>query len=245
MQLAVLIVAIIAIGGLLGGTVAYFLDPSGDDQESERRRRPLLRAVVLGLAGSFTAALVLRLLPGGLGEDIFDANKLSSGSPALWDLLALFAFCIVLATFAPRALNWLSDRIFGLSRNEAPRQRLRRAAADTGPLPAPAAKQEPKLEVDRSSKPPAAVCNPGASAAGSVLTEQELRVLQSAAMLTQRTATGIARDAKVPVSQIGELLDTLADKGFVTLGTSARTGGVRWRLTAAGVAQVNAARKRG
>jgi predicted transcriptional regulator len=75
------------------------------------------------------------------------------------------------------------------------------------------------------------------------LTSDEARTLQVSMYLTKRTATGIAQDAGIPRSKIGEILDHLAEKGLVQRTVSDRTGGARWAITKQGTALLNSADK--
>ena len=52
--------------------------------------------------------------------------------------------------------------------------------------------------------------------------------------------SGSADPPDLPRSQIGELLDSMADKGLVAITQSPTTKGARWKITAKGIAALRA-----
>lgn len=118
---------------------------------------------------------------------------------------------------------------------------LPEAAAKTLPR-VPAASPDPGAPSEPDSAAPeepdaAAGEAPGVvAAAASSLSANERRVLKSLTLMSRRTATGIAEDSGIPRMRIGELLDSLAEKGLIIPTVSPVTGGARWQITSRGAA---------
>ena len=72
-----------------------------------------------------------------------------------------------------------------------------------------------------------------------ILQPQEQDALRKMMNVTFRTATGLSRDIGMPRNQIGEVLNSLVEKGLVERTISPNTLGPRWKITRSGVRVLN------
>jgi DNA-binding MarR family transcriptional regulator/branched-subunit amino acid transport protein len=220
-----LIIVGILVGGMAGGTANFLsIEPSEDKPQTLER---WLRFVAVGIVAAATVPLFLSI------TDSTIVNELSSDTDISTNFFIFLGVCIV-AAFASRAfLESLSKKLIeGIENAEAKAIAAQQSAETATEL---AEEVGDLVEGGETSKelpqPVATQLMP--------LTPDEKKVLNATAKLTMRTASGIAKDARLERGATLAILDSLADKGLVELSTSPRTGSPRHRVTPSGVSVVN------
>jgi hypothetical protein len=239
------IIAIIFLGGVFGGWGATVLS-KGTAEEGE----PKLRFFILGVIASACVPLFLSLVQSGIIDEIM-SNRAGNRAESY---LIFAGLCLVAALTARNFLDSLSKRVLrdldkvndkadeALRKSETADNKATRAEQTTEVV-AEALDEQAAEPVVRSKG-----IDPGDTGLESAfvgappaVNATERQVLQSLTHMTFRTATGVAKDVGVPRSQIGELLDSLAERGLAAPAKSPTTNGARWKITAAGLAALGAA----
>ena len=235
-----LLVAAILFGGIGGAAANFFLVAQPDNEP--RNCQTFLRLAVGGIFVAFTVPLFLSLAQSTLVQQILSPPQ---GHNGISELFIFVGFCIAVSFSARAFMTNLSSRIL------ADLAKTKEDAAKTKELAKKASEKVEHVEeaigetLDRATGDAAErpIVKSGASFQGVTpsisLTAEELKTLQATGRLTMRTATGVAKDAGIPRSQVGEILDELISKSLVEKTSSPNTGGLRHRLTPLGVAVLN------
>jgi len=236
------VAAIIVVAGLLGGAAAYLTEPVVDQAAAEPRRRALYRSLLLGILAAACVPLFLSLVQSGLMASIFAPPATPPRPPAFEDYLIFTGLCVIAAISSRRFLDSVSRQIL----RQAERANERASQAELQSAAAAARVDRVEEAVERTAEvvddqragpmPMAANANVVADAAKPYLSEGDRAVLQAMTKHTLRTATGIAEDAGIPKTRIGETLDILAERELIMPAISPTTRGKRWRLTPQGMA---------
>ncbi|HEY0026642.1 MAG TPA: YEATS-associated helix-containing protein [Allosphingosinicella sp.] len=248
------IIAIIVLGGLIGGWGAHLLTvgvpaPAGGEHPSK------LRFFILGVIAAACVPLFLSLVQSGIVAEMM-SNRQGKRAESCFIFAGL---CLVAALTARNFLDSLSKRVLrDLEKLGDEVQDTKRiaAAADAKAEVAEqkadgadekveavaevvdareAEAQEAPLARDQGDDEPILEGAYGAPASAS-LNDTERQVLNALGQMKLRAATGVAKDAGIPISRIGEMLDGLAERGLAAPTTSPTTGGKRWKITRAGAA---------
>jgi YEATS-Like-Associating Three TM/Sugar-specific transcriptional regulator TrmB len=226
-----IVLMIIAIGGAIGGFAAYLTAPK-DAEKKEGDTNSLGRYMLLGLMASGCVPLFLSLVQSDLVKGLFGTGR----SLPFEKYLVFLGLCLIAAFSARTFLESVSRRVLRDLENvkekqENIAQQVQEAveiADETRAKPIDATRQAAAVaQVDSADLP-------GTN-------ELERRALGAMTKTTFRTATGIAIDVGIPRSQIGEVLDSLADKGLIVLTQSPTTKGARWKIAPQGIAALNQA----
>jgi hypothetical protein len=237
---------IMLLAGVIGGFAAYLTDdqdPAATGGTVVPKQR--LRFLMLGLVASACVPLFLSLVRSEIMTSILtnsDGNRLES-------FLAFAGFCLLAAFLGRRFIDTLSERVLQQVREarvEAKRAGEKAEAADekAGRAQDKAEDaQEAALEVadERAAEPVAADklalrADVQLSDAAVDLTDDERSVLKALTRLSFRTATGAAVDAGIARHNVGEILDSLVEKGLAEMAPSPTTKRIRWTITPAGIA---------
>jgi outer membrane murein-binding lipoprotein Lpp len=255
MMTAFVFASIIAIAGGLGGLANYLLLTTADDVGSRYRAfdsdgiRRALRFAVAGAITAFIVPLFLSLAQSSLVKSIFDSKDRSL---ELTDIFIFIGFCIVAGFASRRFMDTLTNNVLQLQqavkkldgkaeaaeeKAEAAEKKADEALASTEltdesidvTARAAGVSKEPVASIPEASAPSAE-----ATAIAAELGNQERAALQAMGVLSKRTRTGIARDAKISRNKIGDVIKGLIDRGILEATTSANTGGNRVALTPLG-----------
>ena len=250
------IIAIIVFGGLIGGWGAHLLTV-GLPAQTGGEHPSKLRFFILGVIAAACVPLFLSLVQSGIITEIM-FNRLNNRAESY---LIFAGLCLVAALTARNFLDSLSKRVLrdleklgdevkdtkrvavaadakaevAGQKAEGAHEKVeavaevvdaREAEGQEAPLAGGQGDDEPILE--------------GAYGAPTTapLNDTERQVLNALTQMKLRTATGVAKDAGIPVSQIGELLDGLAERRLAAHTISPTTGGARWKITQAGAASL-------
>jgi predicted transcriptional regulator len=242
------LIILIALAGGAGGMANYLL--LSPPVAEKRNLYGALRFVASGAVAAFVVPLFLSLAQSSLVKNIFDYP---GAGQAYSEILIFIGFCVV-AGFASRAfMDTMTNKMMQMQREvkkveeevrevdkkaveaiELNEETADRVAEAKGTTEQPA---EAPRSVDRPSAPPVSAT---AQSLAKKLSPQERDVLTAMSRYTKRTQTGVARDARVPRNQVGEIVDVLRDQGVVRFTTSANTGGPRVQLTELGTQVLNA-----
>jgi YLATT-like protein len=254
----VILGTIIVLAGFFGGFAAYLTDPASARKSGEARsRRALMRFIVLGIIASACVPLFLSLIQSGLVGKIFSGvpgQRTGSSRQPFEEYLTFVGLCLLAAISARRFLDSLSRQILKRIDNLDEQaslvdQRVRQTEQKAQNAEATAQTAAEVVDEQDATEQPLGV-GPGLEAdadAAPALSaaeippvgDEERSALKSLANLSFRTATGIARDIGMPRNQIGELLESLAEKNLITREISPKTGVLRWRITPLGGAALS------
>lgn len=222
----IVIVAVIVGTGWLGGLGARMI--AGEAPAAAAEPPPSKwRFTILGIIAAACVPLFLSLVQSGLIEEILSNRN----GDRVESYLIFAGLCLVAAISARTFLDSLSKRVLrDLDRKVEQANQKAEDAKETaldmaeeqlaGP---PQERAVPEsLAIDASALP--------------AVEDTERRALHAMTKLSFRTATGIAIDSGMPINQIGEVLDSLAMKGLVSLEPSPTTKRPRWTLTPVGMA---------
>lgn len=257
-----LILFILAVGGILGGMAAFLSRPTFEGKSvrgslNTDRLAPLSSYLLLGLAAAGCVPLFLSLLKSGLVNQI-----LSNGHDNLAreNCLILLGLAVIFGYSSRQFLRSISDQLLRrIEQTQRTAEEATERAADakviatevaleiegadeerttrSGRVDLRTAAPAPLPDLEPSHEPDA---GDGERHGGPKLDPLERKVLKSLTLMSRRTATGIAEDSGISRMRIGELLDSLADKGLVVPTVSPKTGGARWQITPAGAARLAA-----
>jgi hypothetical protein len=241
------IIAIIVFGGLIGGWGAHLLTV-GLPAQTGGEHPSKLRFFILGVIAAACVPLFLSLVQSGIITEIM-FNRLNNRAESY---LIFAGLCLVAALTARNFLDSLSKRVLrdleklgdevqdskriaaaADAKAEVAEQKAeevaevideREAEVQDAPLAGAQGEDEPILE--------GTYFNPATAS----LSDKERQVLSALTQMTFRTATGVAKDVGMARSQIGELLDSLAERRLAAPTVSPTTRGARWKITRAGVA---------
>ena len=238
----ILVIALIILAaGLLGGWAGYLADAPGGLSAGQDERTRVKRHLVLGLVAAWSVPLFLSVLQSALLKDIFSPRKENGVEVVpVVEYLIFAGFCLIAALSSRAFLDNLAKSVI----RDVQDLKQHARAANSRIEDNTARVELVEESVDRD------LGQPGAAAMETVvrdlegqavpdLVESERNALRAMARMTFRTATGIGKDIGVPRSQVGEILDALADRKLVERTTSPTTGGPRWRITPLGIYALN------
>lgn len=233
---AVLIIAaIIVVCGLVGGYAAFMseekADPDGADVIPSA-----LRFLLLGIVAAACVPLFLSLVR----SEVVTVILTNRSGQRLESYLVFIGLCLIAAFSSRRFIESVSQRILQQVEKAGAKAERAERKADAAQETALEIADERSAEVQAprtsiESMPTELVSIPG-------LGEHEARALLALRKMSYRTATGVAADVGMPRGQISEVLDGLAAKGFAAVTQSPTTKGLRWKITAQGIEEINAAR---
>ena len=236
------VASIIAAAGLIGGYAAFLAEDRrlvADEGDGAPRR---LRFLILGVVAAACVPLFLSLVR----SDVINVIISDRNGGRLESLLVFIGLCLIAAFSARAFIDSLTKQALQrltvkVDRAEAKAETAREVAS--GAIAEMEALDGGGAEIDPVDGAEAhAEAAPLPAEGVPPVDELEWRVLRALTKSPLRTATGTAADAGIPTSRIGELLASLADKGLAAATRSARSGGVRWKITPAGIAALQAPR---
>jgi DNA-binding MarR family transcriptional regulator len=251
------LLSLIAVAGGAGGLAHYLLLslPSGE----KRNLFGALRFLVAGGITAYVVPLFLSLAQSSLVKGIIDFN---GPGQAYSDILIFIGFCVV-AGFASRAfMDTMTKKLMQMQHKLRQVDEVAVEAIDEARAAGEKAVEAIELTEENADRvaevvgekarpregwrsvtdePARQAPSPGAKAIASGLSSEELRVLRALMRYSERTQTGVARDARVPRNQVGEILENLGKMGLVQFTFSANTRGLRVRATPLGPDVLNAA----
>lgn len=212
--------------GGLGGFAAWLLSPGLEDQDKGIRYKAF-GYIAVGMIASILVPLFLSMAQSELIKE-------QGGFKNLADAFIFAGFCIVagfsarafMTTISEKVLNEMQRKVQDADQRAEQMQEEFDELRDNVRPDAPA--PDPKLPEDETQSLVEA------------LDSTEKRVLRSTGTLTMRTASGIARDAEVPKTQVSKIVEELIAKDLAERTTSPSTGDLRFKVTPKGVAVLNA-----
>ncbi len=252
----------VALSGAAGGLANHLILPLAANETRNISR--LVRFIFAGAIVAFTVPLVLSLAQSSLTKTILE-HKSGQGNLeyAYVELLILAGLCIIAAFASRRFMETLTDRVLDQVQQADKRARKAQQTAVGADKKAEEAVEKAELSeegVDRVMEAQAVerIGRPSGKQqvvlpittieevpistieeVQQTLTDEEKAILRAAGHYTTRTLTGVARDAHVPRSEVGEIIDRLVEKGAISYTTSANTGGPRVQLTPLGTTVLN------
>jgi len=223
-----ILLIMLSCGGL-GGYAAWLLAPDVEGQDVGIRGG-WKGYVAVGMIASIVVPLFLSMARSEMIADTGGINNLS-------EAFIFAGFCVV-AGFSARAfMTTISEKVL----NEMQRK-VQDADQRTEQM------QEEVDELRDNVRAEAPEPDPGlpddeTQTLIEALDATQKRVLRSTGTLTMRTASGIARDAEVPRTQVSKIVEDLIAKDLAERTTSPSTGDLRFKVTPKGVAVLNAIKK--
>jgi hypothetical protein len=225
---SVLIISVIAVAGILGGLVNYFLSRKDDPDGSS-----FGKSVTLGIA----AALLVPLFLNMISSTLLDSIRNSSGVVDLSKTLVFAGFCLVAAISSTAFIKTLSDRVL----QEAREAKKVAHQADKKASEAQSAIQ-PIVEKETENAPSSETATAlGASAP--TVNESEKKLLQTLAngKWALRTRSGLSNDTGIAKPEVDKMVDDLKKRDLVDFKWIVdKNGGKRqrWYITNEGRAAI-------
>jgi DNA-binding MarR family transcriptional regulator/membrane protein implicated in regulation of membrane protease activity len=241
-----IVVAIMVVGGAIGGLANFLRATEGASEAQPHARTPLdfFRLIATGIAAALALPLFLSLAKSPLITDILSKDDTYP------DMLIFAGFCIVAGFSAGPFLDRLSGQL-----GQEVRQikgRVTQVEGDVKQTKGAVEKVEGAVEkvegrvdselegLDQKSVTPESI-EVRAQAMSSerlrsearsiTLTDTEHAALRALTTKAYRTRSGIAEDAGVSKTKISEILEDLAARSLVERTTSPNTGGLRFKIT--------------
>lgn len=252
--LAALFLTII-IAGVVGGSAASIAswrhnksdDTGVDASDVASKIGTASHFILLGVVAAACVPLFLSLTQSRLLVKI-----LSNGDSvdALEGYLIFLGLCLVAAFSSRRFIDIVSQQIFQRIKEVDEKASVAHVAATEAKATATDAKEtaqeiaedveaaDAKTETENPSPSPPEV-EWTLSAEVVSISPEERETLRAMSHRPTRTISGIVKDTGIARPRVLELLKSLALKDLATPTTSARTGGLRWKMTPRGRATLN------
>jgi hypothetical protein len=204
------LVAVMAVAGLIGGSLSHFLSLS--DGKSHNWT-DLGISVLLGIVASVLIPLFLNTISSTLVTDLMSGKD---GSPG--DMLIFIGFCLLAAISSRKFISSLSEKVLREVSEANKAAREASEAVDNTIV-------EPESDTDQDRPSMDAI---------SALSQDERSVLKAMqhSRYPLRSAAGLATDVQKPKAVTYDALSSLRHKGYVA--QIIRTRGDRWALTKPG-----------
>jgi predicted transcriptional regulator len=220
MDMLWIISIVMAISGVLGGIINFFIsDPVGE--------RPLTwwQHILVGLGAAFMVPLFLNMISSGL----IDAIRGTSGQmPDFSKLFVLAGFCLVAAVSSRAFIRTLSERVLQEARTAKKiAEEGQEQAAEARSIVAPLVEEEPPSEVITSSIPDRTV--------ETGLSDNERSILNAMTRppFTMRSLSGLAKETDLEKAKVNDIISGLVEKGLAAQWDSS-SGKRRWYATSKG-----------
>lgn len=225
-----LIILVMLAAGAVGGVVNYFISDNKDEKPLD-----CWQHVVVGIAASFVVPLLLNMT----SSDLIDKIRGAEGKqPDPGQLLVLAGFCLLAAASSRAFIRSLSQRI--LEQAEAANRKATEAlekADDATSVVAPLVEGDAGGAASPSALTPPAPAGDDADEATHVLDHERqllvaLKPFQSG--YTMRTVAGLSGELKRTKQEIQSSLESLMDRGLVSMQRNLANRKVLWSLTPEG-----------
>ncbi len=194
-----LIVLIMAVGGLAGGGLNYALLKKDDPEKSA------WRSFLGGLVASFAVPVFLNMISSNLIDSI-RGNSTIPADPA--KLFILLGFCLVAAVSSKAFISTISDRI--LNETKATRKEVKQIKSEVEPIVAKETEAEPG-----ESKGKLAMFFTSTTRKNA--TDEEKAVLNALVRgnFTFRSITGLSTDVPLDRKRLSQVLKSMEREGWV------------------------------
>jgi DNA-binding MarR family transcriptional regulator len=224
----VFILLSITLAGALGGVASWILAERNTLSAESALRWGMAGHVLLGIVSAFTVPFILTTLQSDL---LSDPEKLTQPKTAL----TFFGICVIVAFASRRFMTTISDNLLRqLKENQRTSEEALSIAKQAEEL-----SDEVHENLTDTAKPAISTKALPTDFIPPELTEAERRALNAAGLMSRRTRTGIAKDARIAVSAIGEVIDSLIQKRLISRTKSDTTGGLRFEITDLGIATLS------
>lgn len=220
---------IIVIAGLVGGTSAFLANDR--DIQVEDSQATVGRYLMLGVVASACVPLFLSLTR----SNILVSMLAIRSNDRLSSFLIFGGLCVIAAFLGRSFITTISERV--LQQVKEAREEAKEAAKKADIAQETALEVADEQSAEAVPRAELARRNEAARAESAApVDDTERTVLKALTKLSFRTATGVATDAGISRNSVGEVLDSLHEKGLAEVTQSPTTKGVRWRITPAGIA---------
>jgi len=222
-----LVLSIMLLMGILGGTMNFFLATS----DTARDWRTWSKAVLLGIGAAILIPLFLNTISSDLLNDVLGATE--AGASAL-----VFAgFCLIAAITSRAFIQTLADRVLAEAREAKQTATEAKAEVEKVAETVSDVVTEPERTVTTdTTAAPGAMDSPPSPASGQirVLADDEKSFLRAMdkSKYTLRSVGGIAQQTRQSPAAVEAMLQELEAKGLVSRVQGRK--GERWTLTATG-----------
>lgn len=234
------ILFIMLCAGAAGGFANWIVSPASETNPGFRMG--LAGYALVGVAAAFVVPLFLSMAQSNL------LSKAASQG-AIDEKLIFAGFCIIAAFTSRNFMSSIAARLLQqVERAERTALNAEAKASEAKEVAIEAEDQTEELRdnlsnelrIDRTGEAslPEMISAQMTGAPGD-LSDKEVRALRATGLMAMRTRTGIAKDADIPMSQISEVIETLANKQLIERTKSPRTSGLRFRLTDLGIQTLN------
>ncbi len=210
---AIVVIVVIGLGGIIGGTINFVNDQT-------KGWCAWLKQVLLSTAAALLVPLFLALARSDLLESLLQSKDIWTSS----DVFVFLGFCLVGGIASNRFISSISDKI--LQEVKRTREEIKEIQEQTEPIVEQLTEPE-EVGVGQRTRVQ--------------ITDEERRILEALnhPHYKLRSISGIMTDTNLPREQVERLLQELKSKGLVVEVNKTQKKGIRWMISNLGLRELN------